>query len=321
MHTYIIRRLLLMVPTLFLVVTLVFIMIRLIPGDAVALLLADQNFTEGTADELREQLGLADPIVVQYGNYLADVVTLDFGASLWTDKGVLHELVVKRLPVTLELAGWALFFALTLALPIGILSAIRQNSWMDYLGRSVAIGGLAIPGFFLATLAIIIPSRFLPELYASIGPPVTFEGPFSSVETNLRWFILPGFLMGLVLGASLMRMLRSTMLETLSEDYVRTAWAKGLRERSVIMTHVLRNAFIPVITIMGLQIAFIIGGTVVYETIFGLPGVGTYLFSAAVRRDYPVLQAVNILLAAMILLLNLGVDLSYSFLDPRIRYR
>ena len=320
MRTYVLRRLALIVPTVFIVLVAVFVLIRMIPGDTVTLLLADQNFTSQDEDTLRHDLGLDKSIPAQFGEYFTDAIRLDFGESLWTGKAVRHELIVNRLPVTLELAGWALFFAIVIALPIGIISAIRQDSWADYLGRSVAIGGLAIPGFFLATLAIILPARYIPEVYAKIGPPFAFEGPFSSVETNLRWFVLPGFLMGLVLAASLMRMLRSTMLETLRQDYVRTAWAKGLRERTVVTTHVLRNALIPVVTILGLQIGTLIGGTVIYESIFGLPGIGTYFFSSATRRDYPVLQAVNIFLAAMILTVNLVVDLSYTFLDPRIRY-
>ena len=320
MRTYVLRRFALIIPTVFIVLIVVFVLIRMIPGDAVTLLLADQNFTTEDAETLRHDLGLDKSIPTQFGEYFIDAIQLDFGESLWTGKAVRHELIVNRLPVTLELTGWALFFAIIIALPVGIISAIRQDSAADYVGRSVAIGGLAIPGFFLATLAIILPARFIPEIYAQIGPPFAFAGPFSSVETNLRWFMLPGFLMGLVLAASLMRMLRSAMLETLRQDYVRTARAKGLRERTVIIRHVLRNALIPVVTILGLQIGTLIGGTVIYESIFGLPGIGTYFFSSALRRDYPVLQAVNIFLAAIILAVNLVVDLSYSFLDPRIRY-
>jgi peptide/nickel transport system permease protein len=316
MQTYFIKRALLLIPTIFLVMILVFVLIRMIPGDAVVLMLQDQNFSTDDADELRAQLGLDKPVPEQFVNYVGDLVSGDLGVSIWTGEGISSELFKRRLPVTLELGLMAVFFSILIGIPIGTISAIRQDSWPDYIGRSLAIGGLSIPGFWLATLAVVLPS-----IWWGYAPPFKYVPFTEDPIANLKQFWLPAFIMGLSLSAVLMRMTRSMMLEVLRQDYVRTAWSKGLRERTVIFRHALKNALIPVITILGLQFGIIIGGTVIYENIFNLPGIGSYTYSSVVRRDYPVIQSVNIFLATMILLMNFAVDMSYAYLDPRIRLR
>jgi peptide/nickel transport system permease protein len=314
MRQYVIKRLLLVIPTLFVITLIVFAMTRLIPGDVVEMMFEDQAYAKDMA-AMRTMLGLDRPIHVQYVAWVGKVLRGDLGVSLWTKNPVIDE-ILYRLPVTLELGLMAMIFAVGMAIPIGVLSAVRQDTVPDYVARSFAIGGLSIPGFWLATIAIV-----LPAYYFGWTPPIQFIAFTDDPLGHVVQFLLPAFILGLASAASIMRLTRAMMLEVLRQDYVRTAWSKGLRERMVVLKHALRNAIIPVITILGIQLAQVAGGTVIMETIFGLPGMGKFLFDALLQRDYPVVQGVNLLLASVIVLMNLVTDLTYALIDPRIRYR
>lgn len=313
MRPYIIKRLMLLLPTLFFITLIVFILARLIPGDVVQLMFQEQGYAKDLA-AMRTLLGLDRPLHMQYVHWLGKVLQGDLGTSLWTKNPVLEE-IVYRLPVTLELGLLAMVFALCMAIPIGILSAVRQDTWQDYLARSVAIGGLSVPSFWLATIAIV-----LPAYYFGWTPPIQYIPFATDPWGHLGQFLLPAFILGLASAASVMRLTRAMMLEVLRQDYVRTAWSKGLRAGTVFLKHGLRNAIIPVITILGIQLAQVAGGTVIMESIFGLPGMGKFLFDALLQRDYPVVQGVNLLLASIIVVMNLLTDLTYALIDPRIRY-
>ena len=313
MAQYILRRLLLLIPTLFLVTLLVFSIIRLLPGNIVVLMLSEQGYASDRA-QLEHMLGLDRPFYEQYLTYIGQALQGDLGVSFWTREPVLDE-IVQRLPVSIELAVLALVFGLLIALPTGIIAAVRQDSWLDYLFRSLAIGGLAVPGFWLATIIIVAAS-----IWWKWVPPMRFTPLLRDPLANLSQFLIPAMILGLALSASLMRMTRSMMLEVLREDYIRTARAKGVRESAVIVRHVLKNAMIPVVTIMGLQFSALIGGTVIMESIFVLPGMGRFLLDAITWRDYPVIQGINLCLAVGVIGLNLLIDLLYACLDPRICY-
>jgi peptide/nickel transport system permease protein len=313
MAQYILRRLLLLIPTLLLVTLLVFSIIRLLPGNIVVLMMSEQGYASDRA-QLERMLGLDRPFYQQYLAYIGQVLHGDLGVSFWTREPVLNE-IVQRLPVSIELAVLAMIFGLLIALPTGIIAAVRQDSWLDYLFRSLAVGGLAVPGFWLATIIIVAAS-----IWWKWVPPMRFTPLLRDPLANLSQFLIPAMILGLALSASLMRMTRSMMLEVLREDFIRTARAKGVRESVVIMRHVLKNAMIPVVTIMGLQFSALIGGTVIMESIFVLPGMGRFLLDAITWRDYPVIQGINLFLAAGVVVLNLLIDLLYAFLDPRIRY-
>jgi len=313
MSRYILRRLMLLVPTMLLVTLLVFSIIRLLPGDIVTLMMSEQGYASDRA-KLEQMLGLDQPFYLQYVTYIAKVFQGDLGVSFWTKEPVLEE-ILRRLPVSLELAVLAMFFGLLIALPAGIFSAIRQDTWLDYLFRSSAIGGLSIPGFWMATVVIVSAS-----IWWQWVPPMRYTPFARDPVKNLSQFLLPAIILGLALSASVMRMTRSMVLEVLREDYIRTAWAKGLSEAVVVARHVLKNAMIPVVTVVGLQLSTLIGGTVIMESIFVLPGMGKFLLDAIAWRDYPVIQGINLFLAAGVIALNLVIDLVYGFLDPRIRY-
>jgi peptide/nickel transport system permease protein len=239
----------------------------------------------------------------------------DLGKSLWRQKPVTSTLI-SRLPVSFELGVFAIITALAIALPIGTLSAIRQDTFSDYAGRTVAIMAISLPSFWIATLVIIYAS-----IYLDWSPEMRYVSFFESPGRNLVQFVVPGVILGMVLSGTTMRMMRTMMLEVLRQDYIRTAWAKGLRERSVIMRHALKNALIPVVTLIGNQIAIVISGSIVLETIFALPGVGLLLIDALNTRDYPVISGVNVILATAVLMINLVVDVTYGWLDPRVSYK
>jgi peptide/nickel transport system permease protein len=314
MRQYVLKRLLLIVPTLLLVSAIVFSLTRLIPGDVVVLMFEEKAYAKDL-DALRAKLGLDKPLYVQYVTWLANVVQGDLGESLWTKRPVLEEMV-RRLPVSAELGALAIVFALLLALPIGVLSAIRQDTVQDYTARSLAIVGLSVPAFWKATLVIVLPS-----IWFGWAPPLQFTPYAQAPWQHLSQFIAPAIILGIASGASIMRLTRALMLEVLRQDYIRTAWSKGLRERRVVLKHAFKNAIIPVVTIVGIQIGQIASGTVIMETIFGLPGMGRFLVDAIYQRDYPVVQGVNLLIASIIICVNLLVDMTYAYLDPRIRYQ
>jgi peptide/nickel transport system permease protein len=292
---------------------IVFTLPRLIPGDVVALMLEEKAYAKDL-EELREKLGLNRPLLVQYGEWISHVVRGDLGESLWTRRPVLEE-IGRRLSVTLEVAACATFFALMIALPIGVLSATRQDTVWDYVARSAAILGLSVPAFWLATLVIV-----LPAIWWGWRPLTGFTEFSNDALGHVTQFILPAFILGIAAAAALMRLTRGTLLEVLRQDYVRTAWAKGLSERRVVLKHTLRNGIIPVVSLLGTQIPQLLGGTVIIETIFGLPGMGRFLFDAINQRDYPVIQGVNLVVVTFVVFINLTVDALYAVLDPRIRY-
>jgi len=310
---YFVKRLLVAVPSLLIASLIVFTLPRLIPGDVVALMLEEKAYAKDL-DELREKLGLNRPIYVQYFSWLGNIVRGDLGESLWTRRPVIEELS-RRLPVSLELGLVAVVCAIVIALPIGVISAVRQDTARDYVARSAAILGLSVPGFWMATLVIV-----LPAIWWGWRPMTGYTELSGGVVAHVSQFLLPGVILGIASAAALMRLIRGMLLEVMRQDYIRTAWAKGLRERVVIMKHSLKNAIIPVVTVLGIQIAQIIGGTVIIETIFGFPGMGRFLFDAIMQRDYPVIQGVNLMIVSVIVVLNLMVDALYATLDPRIRY-
>jgi peptide/nickel transport system permease protein len=239
----------------------------------------------------------------------------DLGDSLWEGTPVIND-ILARWPVTIELGLLGILISQLIALPIGIYSAMRQDTWGDYIGRSFAIISLSVPGFWLATMVIVLPS-----IWWGYSPPLNFIAFNVDPIGNLKMFIIPAIVLSLSLAGGSMRMIRSMMLEVLRQDYIRTAWAKGLKERVVIIRHALKNALIPVVTIMGGQLTLLIGGTVIIENIFQLPGMGQLLLTATTRRDYTVISGVMLIFAVVLVLSNLIVDLSYGFLDPRIKYK
>jgi peptide/nickel transport system permease protein len=318
MRTYILKRLLLIVPTLLGVASLVFVIMRVIPGDVALLILGgDQGgaIDQKQLDAVRKHLGLDRSLLVQFGSWLWGVLRFDFGTSLWTGQPVTHELLI-RLPLSLELALLATMVSVIIAIPLGMLAAIRQDTWIDYAVRVVSIGGLAIPSFWIGILCILGLVIFF-----GWGPPLEFTPPWVDPWANLQMMIWPVVTVGYRYSAVTTRMTRSTVLEVLREDYIRTAWAKGLRERAVVIRHALKNAMLPVITLIGTEFAFLIGGLVVTETVFTLNGIGRFVVDAVAHRDYPVVQALVFLIAFGFVIVNLLVDLTYAWFDPRIRYR
>ena len=314
MQRYILRRLLLTIPAIIGVTLIISAMIRLLPGDAVDLMLQDYSGYAKDAEDLREKLGLNRPFYVQYITWFGGLFRGDLGDSLADQSPVRTELA-HRLPVTFELGLMGLIIGLTIAIPLGVFSAVRQDTVSDYFARSLAIAMLAIPGFWIGTLAIT-----LPALWFKWTPPLRYTRLTDDASKNLSQMIIPAIILGIGLSGAMMRLTRAQMLEVLRQEYVRTARAKGLNEWRVVFRHALRNAVIPVVTLLGLQMGVLIGGTVVLERIFNLPGMGRYLLESLNSRDYPVVQAVVLIFAALIIFSNLLVDLLYAWLDPRIRY-
>jgi len=316
-RTYLAKRLLLIVPTLFGVAAVVFLIMRVIPGDVTLLILGGDQTGRIDPQQLaamRHQLGLDQPIAVQFGTWLWGVLRLDFGTSLWTGQPVIEEVLI-RLPLSLEVAILATIVSVLLAIPLGMIAAVRQDSWVDYVIRVVSIGGQAIPSFWVGILVILAL-----VIYFGWGPPLEFTPPWVDPWANFQQLVWPVLTVGYRYAAVTTRMTRSTVLEVLREDYIRTAWAKGLRERAVVIRHALKNAMLPVITLVGTEFAFLIGGLVVTETVFTLNGVGRFVVDAVAHRDYPVVQALVFLIALCFVIVNLLIDLTYAWLDPRIRY-
>jgi peptide/nickel transport system permease protein len=273
-----------------------------------------QNIT-ATEDLIKHQLGLDVPVYVQYGRWLAGVLRGDLGHSLWSGRSIGKDLL-QRLPVSIELGILAIIVALLVAFPVGILSAIRQDTKTDYITRGIAIIFISVPAFWIGTMIMVYPAKYL-----SWMPPVVYLPFLQDPLYNFKQFIIPALLLGMAMSGTTMRMTRTMMLEVLRQDYIRTAWAKGLKERLVISRHALKNALIPVITIIGLQLPILVGGSIIIESIFGLPGMGRYFIYALTQRDYPIVSAINLIAAAFVMLCNLGVDVVYGYLDPRVQYR
>ena len=319
MRAYIIRRLLLILPTLFILSILVFLSVRFIPGDVIDVMQARLEYLGSTGrldrEALEQKLGLDVPVYVQYGRWMGDILRHGtLGNSLMGDWSV-EEKIVGRLPVTLELGVMAIVIGLVIALPVGIYSAIHQDTAVDYLGRSIAILGLATPNFWLGIMVMVYP-----VIWWGWSPPmrlITFsEDPLG----NLGMFLIPSLILGTYLAATTMRMTRTMMLEVLRQDYIRTAWSKGLKERVVVVRHAVKNAFIPIVTTIGLQVPILVGGSVIIENIFNLPGLGRLMLDALTDRDYPVVSGINLFFGTVVMGINLLIDLIYAFLDPRVRY-
>jgi peptide/nickel transport system permease protein len=318
MQAYIIRRLLALIPTLFFASLIVFSVVRMIPGDVIDLMLSQNDISadKKSREQLEEALGLDRPLIVQYFRWIGAILLQgDFGRSLWQNTPV-GEQLAQRLPVTFELGLFALVIALCIAIPVGVYSAIRQDTTGDYITRSISLLMLAVPSFWLGTMVMVFPS-----IWWGWSPQVKFvpfrQDPLSSIAQ----MAVPAVILGFALSAVTMRMTRTMMLEVLRQDYIRTAWAKGLDERLVVFRHALKNALIPVVTLVGLQVPILIGGTVIMEQIFVIPGMGLLLLDAVNQRDYPVITGVFMIVGFAIMLINLLVDLSYGLLDPKVRYR
>src|SRR5215472_7763464 len=311
---YFLRRLALAVPTLFLVSVIVFAKKRLMPGD-VATRMVEGHAYAPTLAALRHDLGLDRPMHVQYLEWIGGIVTRgDFGRSYWTRQPILEEFD-RRFPVTLELALLTILVSVVIGVAVGIVSAVRQDTLSDYVGRVLAILALSVPYFGLAVLVVVLPS-----IYFKWTPVWTYVPFTTDPISNLKIMIVPALVFGVTRAGPIMRIMRSALLDVLRQDYIRTAWSKGLGERTIVLRHALKNALIPVISLIGLQLPLYIGGSVITEAIFRLPGVGLFFFEALTRLDYPVVQSVNLIIAAMVVGLNLLIDLSYAVLDPRIRY-
>ena len=332
MRAYIIRRLLLIIPTLFMLSILVFLSVRFIPGDVIDVIQGRMEYTVGVSLDraaVERRLGLDVPVHVQYGRWIGVLPTPDWvtgeshfkgllqgslGESL-LGRGAVEEKILDRLPVTIELGVLAIVIGLLIALPVGIYSAIRQDTAADYAGRSAAIIGLATPNFWLGIMVMIYPA-----IWWGWAPPMELI-PFTEEPLGNLWvFLIPSLILGTASSAATMRMTRTMMLEVLRQDYIRTAWAKGLKERVVIMRHAVKNALIPVVTLIGLQLPILVGGAVIMENIFNLPGLGRLLVNALEERDYPVVSGVNLFFATVVIGVNLMIDLIYPYLDPRVRY-
>lgn len=314
MGTYILKRIVLLIPTLIGMSLLIFLMLRLLPGDIVDLLIGtDTQVSAVDRENLRRAMGLADPLPIQYLRWIGGLLTGDPGVSMRTRQPISVGLA-QSLPITLQLTLMATGLATLLAVPLGVISAVKRNSQTDFWARIAGLIGLSLPSFWLATLFLLFTS-----LVFEWVPPVFYISPFEDLAGNLQQMILPALALSVQLIAIIMRMTRTTMLEVLRQDYVRTARAKGLTDRVVIFRHALRNSLIPVITIIGIQLGSLLGGSVIIEQIFGLPGIGWWLLQAIYNRDYPVVQNAAMLLATVFVVVNLVVDLLYAVIDPRIR--
>jgi peptide/nickel transport system permease protein len=315
---YIIRRLLLLIPTIFIVTIIIFFLIRWVPGDAIDVIEATLS-QGGTVDIDREAikaaLGLDVPAHEQYVIWLGKFIRGDLGNSIIQNRPVL-EMIMERVPVSLELGLLAILTSVIVSLPLGIFSAVRQDTAGDYVGRTIAIVMMSVPNFWLGTLVMIYPSTWW-----GWSPPVELIRFSVDPWGHVGMFILPAFIMGAQTAGGTMRLTRTMMLEVMRQDYIKTAWSKGLTERSVIIRHAIKNAFIPVITILGAQLNMLIGGMVIIENIFCLPGMGQLMLQSLNQRDYPLVSGITLCAAVFVMFMNLLVDIAYTWLDPRIRYQ
>ena len=331
MRAYLIRRLLLVIPTLFILTIIVFLTVRFIPGDIIDAMVGELEFlgVEVDREALERMLGLDVPVHVQYGRWIGVLPTPDWITKESHFNGILQgtfgepligvftveQKIINRLPVTIELGLLAIVIGLLIALPVGIYSAIRQDTATDYVGRTAAILGMATPNFWLATMVMLYPA-----IWWGWSPSAEYIPLVEDPLGNLGMFIIPSVILGTAMSAATMRMTRTMMLEVLRQDYIRTAWSKGLNERVVIMRHAIKNALIPIVTLIGLQLPLLVSGAVIMEEIFALPGIGRLFLDALEGRDYPTIQGVNLFLSAFVMLSILLIDMIYPYLDPRVRY-
>ena len=336
MRAYLIRRLLLIFPTLFILSIVVFLSVRFIPGDVIDVMVAQMGgwwAVGGDIDReaLERRLGLDVPVYVQYGRWIGVLPTPDWitgeshfsgllqgtlGEPLIGGFSTIDEMIMSRLPVTIELGVMAIVIGLVIALPVGIYSAIRQDTATDYVGRTVAVIGLATPNFWLGVMVMLYPA-----IWWGWSPSMEYIPLREDPLGNLGMSIIPAVILGTGMSAATMRMTRTMMLEELRQDYVRTAWSKGIKERVIVIRHVIKNAFIPILTLIGLQFPLLIGGAVIMENIFNLPGIGRLFMDALEGRDYPVVSAINLVFATIVMLSIVLIDMIYPYLDPRIRYQ
>ena len=323
MRAYAVRRLLMVIPTLFLVTVLVFLSVRFLPGDIIDVMQMqmERSWSRLGHEEIdraamERRLGLDVPVYVQYGRWVGGIFLRGtLGQSLMGGDTV-EQSIAQRLPVTIQLGLMAILIGLVIAVPVGIYSAIRQDTAGDYVGRSLAILGLATPNFWLATMVILFPA-----IWWRWSPPLVLVSFAEDPLGSLAGFAIPSLILGTYLSAATMRMTRTMMLEVLRQDYIRTAWSKGLLERAVILRHAVKNALIPVVSLVALQVPILVGGSVIIENIFNLPGLGRLLVDALSIRDYPIVSGVNLVFATVVVAVNLATDLSYALIDPRVRYR
>jgi len=313
MRSYIVRRILLLIPVLVGVTISVFLIMHIIPGDVVSSMLGVESNPQIKA-ELSKQFGLNLPWYHQYWNWISGVLTGNFGISLRTGRAILPD-ILNRFKLTLELTILAAIFAWIIAIPLGIISALRRNSFIDFIVRTISLVGVSIPNFALATMLIL----FLSVTF-SYYPPIGYVGLFENPIQNLQIMLLPALILGASMAGSIMRLTRSSILEVLGQDFVRTIRAKGGSEHLVIYKHALKNSLIPIVTIMGMQIGYLLGGAVILEQIFSLPGLGQYVLSAILQSDYTVVQGSVLFIAFVFVIINLLVDILYTFIDPRILY-
>ncbi|MBL8831647.1 MAG: ABC transporter permease [Rhodospirillales bacterium] len=313
---YLVNRTLLMIPTLAGVAILIFFMLRVVPGDIVEVKMRGDggNVTQETLDYERKRLGLDQPLHVQFGQWMVGVATLDLGNSMWTDRPVVEEIGI-RMELTLQVAVMATIIAVLVAIPLGTISALFKDSWIDYLVRIVTIAGLAVPSFWLGMLIILALLYWFNWL-----PPITYTPIYVDPVANISQLIWPALAVGYRYSAVVARMVRSSIVEVMKEDYIRTARAKGVFEKMVVSRHAMRNAMLPAITVIGLEFAFLIGGLVVTEQVFNLNGIGRLFVQAVSRNDFTLIQSIVMLIAVVFILSNLVVDLLYAWLDPRIRF-
>jgi peptide/nickel transport system permease protein len=322
MYRYIVKRLLLAVPTLVGAAGLVFVLMRLIPGDVCVIRLGSggAHVDPASVEACRQQLGLNDPLIVQFLDFLGSYFTFDFGISMWSGQPVIHE-IGARLPVSLQIAVMATVIAVAIAIPLGTISALRENTWLDHIVRMVAIAGIATPSFWLGIMSLVL---VLDITYLATGkawmPPIQYVSFWQDPVHNLSMVLLPAITVGYRYSAVTMRMTRSAMLEVMREDYIRTARSKGLLEQIIINRHALKNALLPVVTLIGIEFAFLIGGLVVTEQVFNLNGIGRLFVQAVQNQDNVLTQALVMLVVVVFIVTNLLVDLLYAWLDPRIRF-
>ena len=332
MRAYIVRRLLLIIPTLFILSILIFLSVRFIPGDVIDAMAGTIDSTQMDLDReaVERILGLDVPVYVQYGRWIGVLPSPDWitkeshfngilqgtlGQSLIGGQRPIEEQILAKLPVTIELGVMAIVIGLVIALPVGIYSAIRQDTATDYVGRTAAVIGLAAPNFWLAIMVTLYPA-----IWWGWSPSVEYIRLVEDPLRNLGMFLIPAVILGTAMSAATMRLTRTMMLEVLRQDYIRTAWSKGLKERVVIVRHAVKNALIPVVTLIGLQLPLLVGGSVIMENIFNLPGIGRMFLDSLEARDYPVIQGVNLFFATVVMLSILLIDVIYPYLDPRVRY-
>lgn len=314
MTRYFVQRLIGMIPTLLLLLFLVVSMVRIIPGSIVDLMLAEQGSARDVDRKaIERRLGIDAPVPIQYATYAAGVLRGDLGRSLWSQRPVFPT-IMGRLPVTLEIAALAMMVSMSVALIFGVIAAIRQDTLLDYVPRSFAILGLSVPDFVIGTAVLVLPAIFFQTTV-----PLVWHSFSEAPVLHMIQIGIPALIVGVRLSSSVMRLTRTMMLEVQRQDYTRTAWAKGLKERAVVLRHGLKNALIPVVTLLGIELAVLLSGIVIMENIFAIPGVGRLLLESIAARDYPMVQGITLVIGTLVILVNLGVDFSYAYLDPRVR--